>query len=118
MSVGDVAGLIAAIAFVALVGFLAVPMIKLGRVLDETRTSIRTLTDHSVPLLNETAATIASTNVQLGKIDTITSSAAQGSENAPALPPPFAAPAPVCRTPAARSAASCFSGQPGSARPN
>ena len=32
MSVGDVAGLIAALAFVALVGFLALPLIKLGGV--------------------------------------------------------------------------------------
>jgi len=91
MSVGDVAGLIAAIAFVALVGFLAVPMIKLARVFDETRISIRTLTDHSVPLLDETTATVASTNVQLGKVDTITSAAAQVSENVSALTSLFAA---------------------------
>ncbi len=35
MSVGDVAGLIAAIAFVLLVGLLAIPLLKLGKVLDE-----------------------------------------------------------------------------------
>ncbi len=91
MSVGDVAGLIAAIAFVALVGFLAVPMLKLGRVFDETRASIRALTDHSVPLLDETTATVAATNVQLGKVDTITSSVAQVSENVSALTSLFAA---------------------------
>ena len=34
MTPGDVAGLIAAVAFVALVGFLALPLIKLGRVFD------------------------------------------------------------------------------------
>jgi uncharacterized protein YoxC len=32
--IGDIAGLIAAIAFVALVGLLAVPLIKLGKVFD------------------------------------------------------------------------------------
>jgi hypothetical protein len=37
MSVGDVAGLIAAIAFVLLVGALAIPLIKLGGVLAESR---------------------------------------------------------------------------------
>ncbi len=37
MSVGDVAGLIAAVAFVLLVGALAIPLVKLGGVLDETR---------------------------------------------------------------------------------
>ena len=41
MSVGDIAGLIAALAFVALVGALAVPLVKLGRVLDEARVSVK-----------------------------------------------------------------------------
>ena len=73
MSVGDVAGLIAAIAFVLLVGFLAVPLIKLGRVLDET------------------ATLVASSNTQLENIDTVTTAAAQVSENVSALTSLFAA---------------------------
>lgn len=85
MSVGDVAGLVAAIAFVLLVGFLAVPLIKLGRALDETSRSIRELTEHSVPILDEAATTVASTNEQLVKVDAITTSAAQVSENVSAL---------------------------------
>jgi uncharacterized protein YoxC len=85
MSVGDVAGLVAAFAFVLLVGFLAVPLIKLGRALDETSRSIRELTEHSVPILDEAATTVASTNEQLVKVDTITTSAAQVSENVSAL---------------------------------
>ncbi|GAA4727474.1 DUF948 domain-containing protein [Isoptericola chiayiensis] len=85
MSVGDVAGLVAAIAFVLLVGLLAVPLVKLGRTLDETSRSIRELTEHSVPILDEAATTVASTNDQLVKVDTITTSAAQVSENVSAL---------------------------------
>lgn len=91
MSVGDIAGLIAAIAFVLLVGVLAVPLVKLGRVLDEARTSVKELTDHTVPILDEAAATVASTNAQLTKVDTITSAAAQVSENVSALISLFAA---------------------------
>ncbi|WP_448060685.1 DUF948 domain-containing protein [Cellulomonas hominis] len=91
MSVGDVAGLIAAIAFVLLVGVLAVPLVKLGRVLDETRLSVKELTDHTVPVLDEAATTVASTNAQLVRIDTITSSAAQVTENVSALTSLFAA---------------------------
>ncbi len=91
MSVGDVAGLIAAIAFVLLVGLLAVPLIKLGRVLDAARTSIAELTDHSVPILDEAATAVASTNNQLVKVDTITTSAAQVSENVSALAGLYAA---------------------------
>ncbi|WP_418276778.1 DUF948 domain-containing protein [Isoptericola jiangsuensis] len=85
MSVGDVAGLVAAIAFVLLVGLLAVPLLKLGRTLDEASRSIRELTEHSVPILDEAAGTVAATNDQLVKVDTITTSAAQVSENVSAL---------------------------------
>lgn len=91
MSVGDIAGLIAAIAFVLLVGVLAVPLVKLGRVLDEARLSVKELTDHSVPILDETAATVASANTQLVKVDTITTAAVQVSENVSALTSLFAA---------------------------
>lgn len=91
MSVGDVAGLIAAIAFVLLVGFLAVPLVKLGRVLDETRTSVKEITDHTVPVLDEAATLVASSNTQLDNIDTVTTAAAQVSENVSALTSLFAA---------------------------
>ncbi len=91
MSVGDVAGLIAAIAFVLLVGLLAVPLLKLGRVLDETRDSVKELTEHTVPVLDETATLVASSNVQLEHIDTVTTAAAQVSENMSALTALFAA---------------------------
>ena len=44
MSVGDVAGLVAAIAFVLLVGVLAVPLVKLGRTFDQASASLRQIT--------------------------------------------------------------------------
>ncbi|HEV6952090.1 MAG TPA: DUF948 domain-containing protein [Promicromonospora sp.] len=88
---GDVAGLIAAIAFVLLVGFLAVPLWKLGRLLDEARRGVREVTEHSVPILDEAAGTVASANTQLVKVDTITTSAANVSENVSALTGLYAA---------------------------
>jgi uncharacterized protein YoxC len=91
MSAGDIAGLIAAIAFVLLVGLLAVPLLKLGRVLDETRTTIRGLSDESVPLLQEVTTTVTHTNDQLVKVDTITTNAAQVATNVSALTALFAA---------------------------
>ena len=48
-TVGGVAGLIAALAFVLLVGALAYPLIKLGKVLDETRVTVRGLSDGTLP---------------------------------------------------------------------
>ena len=91
MSVGDVAGLIAAIAFAILVVLMAVPLIKLGRVLDETRTTIRGISDSTVPLIGEVTTTVGQANEQMDKIDTITTNAAQITTNASALTALFAA---------------------------
>lgn len=85
MSLGDVAGLIAAIAFVALVGFLALPLIKLGKVFDAATLSVREITEHTLPVIDETATTVATTNTQLVKVDQITTSAAEVSQNVSAL---------------------------------
>ena len=89
--IGDIAGLIAAVAFVALVGLLAVPLVKLGKVFDTTTESIKDLTAHSVPILDESAQTVASANSQLVKVDTITTSAAEASQNVSALTGLYAA---------------------------
>lgn len=89
--IGDIAGLIAAVAFVALVGLLAVPLVKLGKVFDTTTESIKDLTAHSVPILDESAQTVASANSQLVKVDTITTSAAEVSQNVSALTGLYAA---------------------------
>jgi uncharacterized protein YoxC len=91
MSVGDVAGLVAALAFVLLVGFLAYPLIKLGKVFDQTRTTIRELSDEVVPLITEVTATVGTTNQQLERVDTITTNVAQVSTNVSALTSLFAA---------------------------
>ena len=91
MSVGDVAGLIAAIAFVLLVGVLAYPLWKLGKVFDEARRSVRQLSDGTLPLLSEVTTTVSSTNQQIDKVDTITTNVAQMSTNVSALTALFAA---------------------------
>lgn len=85
MSVGDVAGLIAAIAFVLLVGLLAIPLLKLGGVLDETRTLIRGVSDETVPLLSEVTTTVTTTNAQLVRVDAITSNVQAATTNVSAL---------------------------------
>lgn len=85
MSVGDVAGLIAAVAFALLVGVLTIPLIKLGRVLDETRTLVKGVADESVPLLGEVTSTVSTTNAQLARVDAITSNVAAATTNVSAL---------------------------------
>ncbi|MGF1664538.1 MAG: DUF948 domain-containing protein [Kineosporiaceae bacterium] len=91
MSVADVAGLIAAIALVLLVGALAVPLIKLGSLIDEARMTVRGLSETSTPLIREVTTTVAATNAQLGRVDVITSNVASTTSNVSALTTLFAA---------------------------
>ncbi len=85
MSGGDIAGLIAAGVFAVLVLLLAVPIFKLGGVLDEVRTSIRSISDGATPLLGEVTATVTTTNEQLKKVDGIASNVSDASANISAL---------------------------------
>ncbi|HOC12712.1 MAG TPA: DUF948 domain-containing protein [Propionicimonas sp.] len=82
MSAGEVAGLIAAMAAVAFVVFCAVPLLKLGRVLEELRLAVRDLGHNSVPILQELRGTVAATNSELGKLSLVTEDVAKVSAHA------------------------------------
>ena len=82
MTVGGIAGLIAAIAFVALVGMLAIPLWKLGRVLEELRSQVHDLGEESVPILTELQDTVRTTNSEIGRISEVTEEVAALSKNA------------------------------------
>ena len=85
MNVGDIAALIAALVFAVLVGLLAVPLIKLGKVFDEARTAIHDVSAGVIPVLEETTETISEANRQLQRIDVITGDVAEVTGNASAL---------------------------------
>ena len=95
MSAGEIAGLIAAVAFVLLVGVIAVPIIKLGKTVDELTLTVRDLRrEHVVKTsvtVDETNELLASTNVQLQRLDAITSNAQTLTGNAAAMSSLFAA---------------------------
>lgn len=91
MSFGELAGLIAALAFVLLVGALWYPLYKLGKVFDEARLSVHDLSGEAVPLLHEVTTTVTTTNGQLVRVDTITRNVAEASANVSALTRIFAA---------------------------
>ena len=78
MSAGQIAALIAAGAFVVLVLLLAVPLLKLGRTLDEATIAIRKAHEGSAPLLDDAQTTLHQVNTQLERVDGITSSARIG----------------------------------------
>ncbi|MDJ0335207.1 DUF948 domain-containing protein [Salinibacterium sp. G-O1] len=91
MTGGDIAGLIAAGVFAILVGFLAIPLIKLGRVFDETSAAIREASENITPLLEEATTTISETNKQIARVDSITSSVDEATKNLSSLVALFAA---------------------------
>src|SRR5215468_10103880 len=95
MDAGEIAGLIAAGAFLMLVIVLAVPLLKLGRTVDAATRAINEVTERTGPLLgnvNETVENVNTAlgqvqvsldgvNVQLAKVDTITEHAAHVTAN-------------------------------------
>ena len=91
MSAGDVAGLIAALAFVLLVGFLAYPIFKMGRLVEDLRHTVQDVSAETIPLLSEVTTTVSSTNAQLVRVDAITTNVQQVTTNVSALTALFAA---------------------------
>lgn len=85
MSGGDIAGLIAAGAFLLLVILLAVPIFKFGRVLDEIRRGVGDSVDSITPTLVETQETMRETNRQLAKVDAITEQVHETTSNVNSL---------------------------------
>lgn len=91
MSAGQIAALIAAGAFVLLVVLLAIPLIKLGRTLDEATIAIRKTHEGSAPLLRNADRTITQVNTQLQRVDGITTDARALTGNVSALTSLFTA---------------------------
>ena len=91
MTAGEIAGLIAASAFLLLVGVIAIPMIKLGGVLTATEEMVRGVSDKTVPLLTEVTTTVVHTNVEFERVDAITANVQSITTNAKALSDVFAA---------------------------
>ena len=91
MSVGEIAGLVAAGAFVLLVVIVAIPLLKLGRTLDEATIAIRKAHEGTEPLLSDANVTLTSVNTQLERVDGVTASAQAVAANTKALTTLFTA---------------------------
>lgn len=85
MTLGQVAALIAAIAFALLVVLLAVPLLKLGKVFDQLSNSIAEITEEANATVEQATQTIRDANAQLSKVDAVTTSAAQVAQDISAL---------------------------------
>lgn len=91
VSLGDIAGLIAALAFAYLVIRLGGLLGKAGEVLEETRDGVRGVSQQTVPLLTEVTGTVNATNAQIVRVDAITANVSTMTANVNALTSLFAA---------------------------
>jgi uncharacterized protein YoxC len=71
VSGGAIAALIAAGAFVLLVLLLAIPLLKLGRTLDEATLAIRKTHEGIGPLLTDAQGTLGQVNTELVQVESI-----------------------------------------------
>jgi uncharacterized protein YoxC len=85
MSGGEIAGLIFAGSFALLVLLVGVPLVKLGKVLDESAQTVKTVNRELEPMLTEVRVTLAETNKQLQRIDHITRDVESATENISSL---------------------------------
>jgi uncharacterized protein YoxC len=85
VSGGEIAGLIAAGAFVLLVLLLAVPLLKLGRTLDEATLAIRKTHEGTTPLLVDAHGTLGQINGQLVQVEGIANNVNSMTTNIAAL---------------------------------
>jgi uncharacterized protein YoxC len=91
VSAGQIAALVAAGALVVLVVLLAIPLIKLGRTLDEATIALRKAHEGSAPLLDGAQNTLRQVNTQLERVDGITAGARTVSTNVSVLTSLFTA---------------------------
>ena len=84
MGVGEIAGLIAAIAFAVLAGFMIYPLIRLGKMFDQISQTVRESGEHAIPAL-EGVTTVKQVNKSLEDVNKISAAASTTANNVGAL---------------------------------
>ncbi|GAA1398614.1 DUF948 domain-containing protein [Luteococcus peritonei] len=82
MSWGEIAGLVAAAAAVVFVALCAVPLLKLGGVMDELRVVVRDLGKGTTPILEELQGTVGTTTQEIARLSQVTEELAKMSHDA------------------------------------
>ncbi|KFI65850.1 DUF948 domain-containing protein [Bifidobacterium cuniculi] len=85
MGAGEIAGLIAAIAFAVLAGFLIYPLIRLGKLFDQVAETVKQTGDHAIPALDEGVTTVQQVNKSLTDVNKISAAASSTAGNVGAL---------------------------------
>lgn len=85
MSVGEIAGLVAAIAFAVLAGFMIYPLIRLGKMFDQIAQTVKDTGDHAIPALDEGVTTVRQVNQSLTDVNEISGAVSTTANNVTAL---------------------------------
>jgi uncharacterized protein YoxC len=88
---GQVAALIAAVAFALLMLALTFVVLKLSKTVQETQRLVSGITDKTVPLLGEVTTSVTHVNKELVRVDAITANVQSVTGNVSALTSLFAA---------------------------
>lgn len=88
---GQVAALIAAVAFALLMLALTFVVLKLSKTVEETQRLVAGITDKTVPLLGEVTTSVTHVNRELVRVDAITANVQSMTGNVSALTSLFAA---------------------------
>jgi hypothetical protein len=91
VSGGEVAGLVVAVFWAVLVTLLCVVLVRLAGALRQATVLVAAVTERTVPLLDEAAATLRAANDQLVRVDSITADVQDAAANAQALSSTMAA---------------------------
>ncbi len=85
MSIGAIAGLIAAIAFAVIAGVLIYPMVRLGRLFDAIAKTVKDAGDEVMPVIKQGNEAVGEINKTLSDVNSITDSVKYTAQNAAAL---------------------------------
>ena len=85
MGVGELAGLIAAIAFAVLAGFMIYPLIRLGKMFDQISQTVRESGEHAILALDEGVTTVKQVNKSLEDVNKISAAASTTANNVGAV---------------------------------
>ena len=85
MNLGQIAAIIAAVAFAVLTLGLLYPLIRLGRMFDSLSRSIEGAANHAIPTLDESATTMKELTKTMSDVNKITDKVGYTTENVSAL---------------------------------
>lgn len=104
MSWGEIAGLVAAAAAVVFVALCAVPLLKLGGVMDELRLAVRRLGEGTTPILDELKGAVSTTTQEIARLSEVTEELAKMSRSASTMTEQAANVSTVVSTPLVKTA--------------